>query len=170
MLALRQFGKKKCPACGMSNKTARMTCGKCGYRYSAAENEDQLAFEARTRRRTALVCVAILIPAALLWVISEKYGIDEPAVSSAQQDFLPGSRLLARATAGAAVKERMSNPASFDLVDATANEGKADDGSPAWIVGIAYRGTNAFGGVVTGHAIVTVDRTGQTPLGIVDLD
>jgi len=55
-----------------------------------------------------------------------------------------------------AVKSQMNDPSSFRHVETTA-VGKGD----TIIVSMTYRGTNAFGGVVTNHATAVVDTDGR---------
>jgi len=55
-----------------------------------------------------------------------------------------------------AVKAQMNDPSSFKHVETTA-QGKGD----TIIVYMTYRGTNAFGGVVTNHATAVVDTDGR---------
>ena len=90
-------------------------------------------------------------------------------IYQAQTSAVAISKFKAEGAAAAAVKERLSNPSSFELVGADAVPGKTDAGEPGWIVGVTYRGTNAFGKIVAGNSFVSVSQSGEVPLKIIDL-
>ena len=172
-----QVGKKKCPRCAETVKAEATACRHCSYEFTAEEMKRQVDFEAANRRRGSIGCVAILIAALVFYVWYHNRPVRPltPAEAAAEReanakDKEDVAKFDAEGTAAEAVKARMKNPSSFELVGAKAMRGKTDDGSPGWIVGVTYRGTNSLGGVVTQNAIVSVDDVGTSALKVIDIN
>lgn len=167
-----RVGKMQCPNCLTDVPSAAKACRNCGHAFSAEQLSEQAAFEQRINKARPFVSAGLVV--AMLGVGTCTYHqLTRPPTSAEmeakRQREQSAAQFLARGAAGAIVKERMKNPASFELVEDEASPAKMDDGQPGWIVAVTYRGTNSFGGVITQRALVWVDETGNTPLKVVDV-
>jgi len=166
------MGKMQCPNCLGDAPSAAKACRHCGYAFSAEQLGGQAAFEQRINKAKpfamALLLATVLGVGTCAYREATRPSTPAEIAANAQHEQ-SSAQFLARGSAGAIVKERMKNPAAFDLVEADANPAKMDDGQPGWIVAVTYRGTNSFGAVTTERALVWVDQTGNTPLKVVDV-
>ena len=170
-----RVGKMDCPSCLAVVQSQAKACRHCGHHFSAEQLEKQAAFEVITMKRGKIGCGIMAI--ALLGIGTCTYqSADRPLTAEevARQkteqakDEEEKAKATAITTAWSAVQQRMLNPKSFEYVDMRAVRGKAKDGTRTWIVAVRYRGTNAFGGVMPGNALVTVDQDGNV-ISIIDV-
>ncbi|WBH16502.1 hypothetical protein [Sphingomonas radiodurans] len=167
----------QCPNCLGDVPSAAKACRRCGHAFSEGQLEKQAAFEKRAKMAAPYVSgLAILTVLVLLWTCTRQQAAQPLTPSErveagrkASSDKLAVLEYRAEGTAAEAVKQRLNDPASFELVGASAMPGKTDDGSPGWIVGVTYRAKNGFGAVMTNNAIVSVDQQGEAALKIIDI-
>lgn len=172
-----RMGKMQCPDCLGDVSSMARACRHCGHTFSEDQLSKQATFEEKVRKTAPFGCAGVLfaiLAALALWTYSrptEPATPQERAVAAgrAEADRTAVLKFTAEGTAGEAVKLRLDNPSSFELVAASAMPGKTDDGEPGWIVGVTYRAANGFGGVVTNNAIVSVDHDGKEALKVIEV-
>lgn len=167
-----RMGTMQCPNCLGNAPSAAKACRHCGHPFSAEQLKEQAAFEQRINKakpfaRALLLAAVLCVGTCAYREVTRSSTPEEIAASTRREQS--SAQFLAQGAAGAIVKERMKNPASFDLVADDASPAKMDDGQPGWIVAVTYRGTNSFGAVMTERALVWVDQSGNTPLKVVDV-
>lgn len=171
-----QLGKKVCPRCAETVKAEATACRHCGYEFTEEEMAAQRTTQAKLQRRGNIGAVVLLVLAAgvgtCVYNGSNQPLTPEEQAANSEKDTAEEAafaKFAAEGTASEAVRAGTKNPSSFELVGSSAMPGKTDDGDPGWIVGVTYRGTNSFGGVITQNAIVSVDASGKQALKVIHI-
>jgi len=154
----------KCRECGSGISTSAKICPKCGL-HSPTRRPSLLANAGLWKVGLLIVCVIGVV--RCFSDIDERSRQREQAAAAVEAAKTPEQKAdEARAKAFLAaelaqvlavlrsVRDSMHNPKSFELVSAAVNE--------SGTVCVVYRGTNAYGGIVTNRVAVMKDMR-QTP-------
>lgn len=126
-------------------------------------------FTPGTKGAKAFGCVVGILVAVIAVVLA--VGIWASVTSSApapakNASALVAPEVIARVSAEQAVRGVMNDPASYSYVRHTVRTVEVAEGVTGYRVELAFRGRNAFGGMVVNTAVVTTDDTGLHVLSI----
>lgn len=150
----------ECSECGNQVSDKALTCPRCGIASPISLEEKKANKKIESIIQSLIFLIPLLIAVYIVGCISKNNQSNTPVEHKVQT---PAEQMNSAFGGNnqhwdlrTIIKASMHNPNSYDFVS-----GKRWESSGEYFTSITYRGTNAFGGIVTNEVVAKLTETGK---------